>query len=139
MPSIRLRSRQNYNHITTFLNRGDDIGKIIIQQAHIGGFFGDTRLADAHHNADVRQFQRQSVVHAITSNRNDMLILLKGTDSGKSNVFCIQRQAQLSFRQLTQLIAGNRRRMFRLNLADLPANSQWGMRMIAGHQNSFTS
>ncbi|KAF3857443.1 hypothetical protein F7725_009302 [Dissostichus mawsoni] len=45
---------------------GDDGGKVVVQQDHVGGLLGDVRPRDAHSDTDVSLLQSRRVVHTVT-------------------------------------------------------------------------
>ena len=55
----------------TLLHAGDDGGKVVIQQDHIGGLLRHVGASDAHGDADVRLLQRRGVVHPIPRHRHN--------------------------------------------------------------------
>ena len=55
----------------TFFHSGNNGGKVVVQQDHVGGLLGDVRSSDPHGNADVCFLQSRRVVHAITRHGHD--------------------------------------------------------------------
>jgi len=50
----------------TLFHSGDDGGKVIVQQDHVGRLLGDVGAGDPHGNADVCLFQGWRVVDTVT-------------------------------------------------------------------------
>ena len=61
----------------SFLNRGDNCGKIVIEQHHVRRFLGHVGAGDPHGDADVGPFQGRRVVDAVTGHGHYFISILQ--------------------------------------------------------------
>ena len=124
------------------LNGVDDVGEIVLDEHHVGGFARHVAAAPPHRDADVRLADGRRVVDAVAGGGDHMALglerahdaeLLVGPQAGEDCVGRIERQRELGVRQPAQPVAGHGHRLLaRFNETDAPRERHRRLRVVAG-------